>query len=139
VCACHNRSAAKLAYRATDGKALWEFDTGVGITAAPMTYSVNGTQNVALMAGWGGPTVLANRAIGKSKVGGGRLVVFSIRGTATLERVERPILPVPMPTFKLVASRSEIDQGSKMFATFCARCHGGEAVISGLVADLHLC
>jgi hypothetical protein len=26
-----------------------------------------------------------------------------------------------------------------MFATFCARCHGGEAVISGLVADLHLC
>jgi hypothetical protein len=59
-----------VAYRATDGKTLWEFDTGVGIMAGPMTYAVNGTQYVAVMAGWGGPTTLGNRPIGKGKIGG---------------------------------------------------------------------
>jgi quinohemoprotein ethanol dehydrogenase len=133
----HGRGDGKvLAYRATDGKPLWEFDTGVGISAAPMTYSVNGTQYIALMAGWGGPTVLANRAIGKGKVAKGRLVVFSIGGTAKLDRVERTVPPVPMPAFKLSVPRSEIAQGSVLYATFCLRCHGGDAVSSGLVADL---
>jgi quinohemoprotein ethanol dehydrogenase len=89
-----------------------------------------------VMAGWGGPTVLGNRSIGKGKVGRGRLAVFSIGGTAILERVERTVSPVPMPTFKLAVSRSDIDQGSNLFATFCARCHGGDVVSSGLVPDL---
>ncbi len=126
-----------IAYRATDGKPLWEFDTGVGISAGPMTYSVNGTQYVAVMAGWGGPTTLGNRSIGKGKIGNGRLAVFSIGGTATLpQRAERTIPPVPMPAFKLVVSPREIDQGSNLFAAYCARCHGGDVVSSGLVPDL---
>ena len=125
-----------VAYRATDGKPLWEFDTGVGIMAGPMTYAVNGTQYVAVMAGWGGPTTLGNRPIGKGKIGRGRLAVFSIGGTATLQRSEESALPVPTPTFKLAISRSEIDQGSNLYATFCARCHGGDVVSSGLVPDL---
>jgi quinohemoprotein ethanol dehydrogenase len=125
-----------VAYRATDGKPLWEFDTGVGIMAGPMTYAVNGTQYVAVMAGWGGPTTLGNRPIGKGKIARGRLAVFSIGGTARLQRTEESVLPVPMPTFKLAISRSEIDQGSTLYATFCARCHGGDVVSSGLVPDL---
>ena len=125
-----------VAYRATDGKPLWEFDTGVGIMAGPMTYAVNGTQYVAVMAGWGGPTTLGNRPIGKGKIGRGRLAVFSIGGTARLQQTEESVLPVPVPTFKLAVSRSEIDQGSNLYATFCARCHGGDVVSSGLVPDL---
>jgi len=133
----HGRADGKLvAYRATDGKSLWEFDTGVGISAAPMTYSVNGTQYVAVMAGWGGPTTLSNRPIGKGKIGPGRLVVFSIGGSATLKAVEQTTQPVPTPTFKLAVSKREIDDGSNLFATFCARCHGGDVVSSGLVPDL---
>jgi quinohemoprotein ethanol dehydrogenase len=125
-----------VAYRATDGKQLWEFDTGVGIMAGPMSYSVNGTQYIAVMAGWGGPTTLANRAIGKGKIGPGRLAVFSIGGTATIEQTAKTTPPVPMPTFKLAVSKSEIDQGSNLYATFCARCHGGDVVSGGLVPDL---
>ena len=41
-----------------------------------------------------------------------------------------------MPTFKLAVSKSEIDQGSNLYATFCARCHGGDVVSGGLVPDL---
>ena len=43
------RADGKLsAYRATDGKPLWEFDAGVGIAAPPMTFSVDGAQYIAV-------------------------------------------------------------------------------------------
>ena len=131
------RADGKLqAYRATDGKPLWAFDTGIGIMAPPMTYQVDGTQYVAVLAGWGGPEVLGNRATGKGKVGPGKILSFTLGGSATLPPYERVVPPVPMPTFQLAASRTEIEKGRVLFATFCARCHGGEAVSSGEVPDL---
>jgi quinohemoprotein ethanol dehydrogenase len=131
------RADGKLqAYRATDGKLLWEFDTGIGIMAPPMTYQADGTQYVAVVAGWGGPEVLGNRATGKGKVAPGKLLSFSLGGTATLPPYEHATQPVPMPTFHLTASRPEIEKGRVLFATFCARCHGAEVASSGLVPDL---
>ncbi len=131
------RADGKLvAYSATDGKQLWEFDSGIGIAAPPMTYEVNGTQYVAVLAGWGGPMVLNNRPVGRGKVGPGLLLSFSIGGAAPFTPFVRKIQPVPMPTFKLAASRAEIEQGRILFATFCGRCHGGNAVSGGSVPDL---
>jgi quinohemoprotein ethanol dehydrogenase len=131
------RADGKLvAYSATDGKQLWEFDSGIGIAAPPMTYEVNGTQYVAVLAGWGGPMVLNNRPVGRGKVGPGLLLSFSIGGAAPFTPFVRKIQPVPMPTFKLAASRAEIEQGRILFATFCGRCHGGNVVSGGSVPDL---
>jgi quinohemoprotein ethanol dehydrogenase len=131
------RADGKLvAYRATDGKQLWEFDSGIGIAAPPMTYEVNGTQYVAVLAGWGGPMVLNNRPVGKGKVGPGLLLSFSIGGAAPFTPFVRKIQPVPMPTFKVAASRPELEQGRILFATFCGRCHGGNVVSGGSVPDL---
>jgi len=131
------RADGKLrAYRATDGKLVWEYDTGIGIMAPPMTYQVDGTQYIAVLAGWGGPEVLGNRATGKGKVAPGKLLSFSLGGTATLPPYERVVQPVPMPTFQLAASRPEIEKGRVLFATFCARCHGAEVVSGGSVPDL---
>jgi quinohemoprotein ethanol dehydrogenase len=131
------RADGKLqAYRATDGKLLWESDTGIGIMAPPMTYEVDGTQYIAVLAGWGGPEVLGNRATGKGKVAPGKLLSFAIGGTATLPPYQRVVQPVPMPTFHLAASRAEIEKGRVLFATFCARCHGAEVVSGGSVPDL---
>ena len=48
------------AYRATDGKRLWQFDAGTGIMAPPITYLLNGVQYVTLMVGWGGSAGLNN-------------------------------------------------------------------------------
>jgi quinohemoprotein ethanol dehydrogenase len=48
------------AYRATDGETLWEFETGTGILAAPVTYSMDGRQYVTIMVGWGGAMGLIN-------------------------------------------------------------------------------
>ncbi|MFY9527391.1 MAG: PQQ-dependent dehydrogenase, methanol/ethanol family [Candidatus Acidiferrales bacterium] len=131
------RADGKLrAYRATDGKLLWEFDAGVGIAAPPMTYAVDGTQYVAVLAGWGGPTVLYNRPVGRGKVGPGELLSFSLGGSATLPHYERVVPPVPMPSFRVAASRAELEEGRVLYATFCARCHGMNVVSGGSVADL---
>jgi quinohemoprotein ethanol dehydrogenase len=131
------RADGKLqAFRASDGKILWQFDTGIGIMAPPMTYEVDGKQYVAVLAGWGGPEVLGNRATGKGKVAPGKLLAFTLGGTATLTPYERVVQPVPMPGFKMTASRAEVEKGRVLFATFCARCHGADAVSGGEVPDL---
>ena len=38
---------------AKSGKLLWEFVTNSGITAAPVSYEVDGTQYIAVQSGWG--------------------------------------------------------------------------------------
>jgi quinohemoprotein ethanol dehydrogenase len=124
------------AYRATDGKPLWEFDAGVGIAAPPVTFQVNGEQYIAVQSGWGGPQVLGNRPPGRGHVGSGRLLVFKMGGAATVPPYQHVDKPVPMPTFKLAASKAEIEEGRKLFANTCARCHGGEAISGGSVPDL---
>ena len=126
-----------VAYRANDGKSLWEYDTGVGINAGPMTYSIGGTQYVAVMSGWGGPQVLNNRAAGKGKIGPGRLTVYALGATGKLEppAAYNPG-PVPVPTFKLAVTPAQVSQGATLFASYCMRCHGATAVSSGLVPDL---
>ena len=101
-----------------------------------MTYSVDGTQYVAVMSGWGGPAVLNNRPIGKGKLGRGRLTVYTLGGTGKLVITELTIPPVPMPTFKLAVTPAEVTEGSKLFADYCARCHGANVVSGGLVPDL---
>ncbi len=133
----HGRADGKFsAYRATDGKPLWEFDAGVGIAAAPMTFSVDGTQYIAVQSGWGGPQVLGHRPPGAGHVGPGKLMVFQLGATAMLPPYTHVVQPVPMPTFKLAASKAEIEEGRKLFANTCARCHGGEVVSGGAVPDL---
>jgi quinohemoprotein ethanol dehydrogenase len=131
------RSDGKLcAYRATDGKQLWEFGTQIGVAAPPMTYSVDGVQYVAVLTGWGGPQVLGNRAAGKGKVGPGQLLAFRIGGTAALAPYERTVGPVPMPTFKLASTTADVEKGRVIYANFCSRCHGGDVVSGGEVPDL---
>ena len=126
-----------IAYRATDGKPLWEFDTGVGISAGPMTYSVNGTQYVAVMAGWGGPPRSAIDPSAKEKSATEGSPFFqSEEPRRSNNTLSGQFPPVPMPTFKLAVSPGEIEEGSNLYAAFCARCHGGDAVSSGLVPDL---
>ena len=41
------------AFDATSGKLLWEFPTSSGIVGQPVSFSVDGTQYIAVQAGWG--------------------------------------------------------------------------------------
>ena len=131
------RSDGKLvAYRATDGKSLWEFEAGVGIAAPPMTYSVDGVQYISVVSGWGGPQVLGNRPPGHGNVGSGKLMTFKLGATGTMPPYQHVVKPVPAPTFKLASTPAEVEQGRVLFANFCSRCHGGDVVSGGSVPDL---
>jgi quinohemoprotein ethanol dehydrogenase len=124
------------AYRATDGKLLWEFDAGVGIAAPPMTYSVGATQYISVMSGWGGPMVLNNRPNGRGNVGSGMLLTFALGGKATIPPYHRESPPVPMPSFQVAASPADLERGRVLYGTYCARCHGGNVESGGETPDL---
>jgi quinohemoprotein ethanol dehydrogenase len=125
-----------IAYRATDGKVLWEFDSGVGIMAPPITYAINGRQYIAVLSGWGGPGALFNDPIGRGVAGPGRLLGFALDGAATLPSVKAAAPPVPMPTFALSAGAVELAEGRALYESFCAACHGSNVESGGAIPDL---
>jgi PQQ-dependent dehydrogenase (methanol/ethanol family) len=124
------------AYRATDGKQLWQFDAGTGIIAPPVTYLVDGVQYVSVMAGWGGSSALFNApGAGKIKPGYGRLVTFAVDGKAELKAPAYGHTEPPTPAMTTSASAKTIKQGGMLFNSVCAPCHGINAV-AGPTPDL---
>lgn len=121
------------AYRATDGKLLWEFDAGVGIAAAPMTFAIDGVQHVAVLAA--PPLLFVDK---KVKTGPGRLLVFTLDGSGTLPPNERADVPIAPPTTTVRASRAEILEGQSQYYLYCDRCHSPDLnmVKSGAIPDL---
>jgi hypothetical protein len=47
------------AYNATNGEKLWSFPAQTGVVAPPVTYTIDGEQYVAVLAGWGGAYALS--------------------------------------------------------------------------------
>ncbi len=124
------------AYRATDGKQLWQFDAGTGIMAPPVTYLAGGLQYVSVMVGWGGPAALGNAPNGGNvKPGYGRILTFALGGTAQLAIPPFGHNEPPTPAMSVSASPETIHEGKLLFAGKCARCHGADAV-AGPVPDL---
>ena len=113
------------AYRATDGKQVWQFDAGTGIMAPPITYSVDGVQYVSVMAGWGGPTATFNAPNqGKTKPGYGRMLTFALGGKATLTPRAFARTGPPTPAITVNASPAVIHEGQILYTANCASCHG---------------
>ena len=125
------------AYDDRTGDELWSFDTYNGVIAAPITYSIDGEQYIAVMAGWGGIFPLVGGEAAKV-VGiqnrGGRLLVFKLGGSAKLERPG----PVPVPPEPPEVPKQEelFADGKGLFAEFCARCHGAAAIGGGSIKDV---
>jgi quinohemoprotein ethanol dehydrogenase len=111
-----------VAYRATDGTKLWSTWATTGIVAPPITYELDGRQYVSVMAGWGG--AFANRYRSK-----GRILTFALDGTAAMEN--RPA-PPPVTVIEHQATPESVASGAKLYATYCARCHGGGTILPDL-------
>lgn len=126
-----------LAYRATDGAKLWEFDAGTGIMAPPVTYLVDEVQYVSVMAGWGGAAGLTNPLrMGPTKAGFGRILTFAIGGTSQLEAPPFGHNGPPTPAIRMNASPANVREGKFLYAAFCYQCHGIDAVAGAAVPDL---
>ncbi|MXP28122.1 PQQ-dependent dehydrogenase, methanol/ethanol family [Porphyrobacter algicida] len=126
------------AYSADNGKQLWTFPAQTGVIAAPMTYSIDGTQYVAVLAGWGGvydlvAGVLHDKSGPVRNVS--RLLVFKLGGTAKLPpapSLNQVVLDPP--AFKGTAA--QVARGSQLYGRYCSVCHGDAAVGGSLVPDL---
>jgi len=127
------------AYDASNGKKLWSFAAQTGVVAPPVTYTVNGEQYVAVLAGWGGAYALSvdgdliNRKAPVRNIS--RLLVFKIGGTAKLPpEPELADLPLDPPPSK--ASAQVIAVGQTKYGRYCAVCHAPGAVGSTVLPDL---
>jgi quinohemoprotein ethanol dehydrogenase len=129
------------AYNAATGAELWSHDVGLGISAPPVTYSVDGRQYIALLVGYGGGVAGLGGDISVANgwaygVHDRRLVAFSLDGETALP--EQPpaaeAQPIEMLQFEIDAAMA--DQGANEYGERCGGCHGIEAISPGMAPDL---
>jgi uncharacterized protein (TIGR02246 family) len=122
-------------YSADSGALLKRIDLGSSIMAAPMTYRVNGTQYISVMAGYGGGVLFlpfpANSAA--YKYGNeGRIITLRLDGGAVPKPApvsDQPTTPPPPRE----GSAATLAQGEVLYNRFCARCHSfGRALLPDL-------
>ena len=129
------------AYRADDGAVLWNFDLGSGISAAPISYAVGGTQYVSVLVGWGAAmaglgTSLTAQHGWAYRVHPRRLVSFALGGNVALPPAPPPFFPEPLPAPDFVVDETLAEAGDPIFNSKCATCHGFGAVAGGSAPDL---
>ncbi len=131
-----------VAYHAATGEEAWRFNVGSGISAPPVTYSVDGKQYIAILVGWGGGAAGIGGTIATSfgwpyGVHPRRLITFSLDGEAILPASPPAQLVQAMPDqnmFSVDASLAE--SGGFEYETVCGPCHGMGVVASGMAPDL---
>jgi PQQ-dependent dehydrogenase (methanol/ethanol family) len=125
------------AYRATDGKKLWQFDAGTGIMAPPITYLVGGVQYLTLMVGWGGAAGIINPpGQGPTKPGFARILTFAIGGNAQLDVPRFGHQGPPSPAIHMNATPATVRAGNILFEKYCLYCHGVGAIAGSGIPDL---
>jgi quinohemoprotein ethanol dehydrogenase len=107
------------------GEVLKEIDTGSAIIAAPMTYSANGVQYLAVLAGSGGGGwnfwMPGNVALERGN--DNRILVFRLDGGPTPVPPPLPaVAPIPEPPAQ-PGSTADVAAGAKLFAQDCGGCH----------------
>lgn len=81
------------AYDGASGRELWRFDAGLGIVAAPMSFSIGGRQYVSVLVGYGGTTAAYGKFMDIGWKYGQqtrRLLTFALDGKAGLQKMPGP-------------------------------------------------
>jgi quinohemoprotein ethanol dehydrogenase len=113
-------------YAADTGKVLKVIKTGSHIMAAPMTYSINGEQFVAVQAGYGGTAITVGPIPPSSAAlkyqNTNRVIAFKLGGGPVPNPPARIEEPFPKPPAQ-TAAQPQIDAGEVKFVEECSRCH----------------
>ena len=114
-------------YSDADGKLLKEIEVGTPMIAAPSTYTVDGVQYIAILAGSGGGgwnMLDAARTSPASKGNANRILAFRLDGGATPVPPDLPPPgPLPEPPAQ-TGTAADIAAGAQLFGANCASCHG---------------
>ena len=127
-----------MAYHARSGKTLWDQELGLGISAPPITYKIDGRQYVTLVVGFGGSVA---RLGGAGKLGWSygvhtrRVVAFSLTGKASLPPQPAPFFPEPLDPKEFEINPNLQQVGGQLYG-LCGYCHGGGATAGGMAPDL---
>lgn len=124
------------AFAADSGKVLWSVNLGMGIMAPPVSFAADGTQYIAIVAGYGGAyglTSAFNDNPGPRP--NGRIYVFKLGGEAAMPKIVAPEAgPANPPSDSF--TKAQIARGEKLFAQDCWTCHAPGAISSGVAPDL---
>ena len=126
------------AYRASNGEKLWSADAQSGIVAAPISYSVNDEQFIAIVAGWGGvfPLAAGEVALKSARTQNiYRVLAFKISGKASLPPLPQ-VAPAKLHPPRETASAATVQKGEAVYQRYCSTCHGDAAVSGGVLPDL---
>ena len=133
-----SKSGQFAAFNAFNGERLWETQVYTAAIAAPVSFTVDGVQHIAILVGSGGVEALAPGAVGAK--GGGlpnrsRVLVYSLEGKASLP-VPEPEQPRELNPLGLEADPGKLEVGKSLYARFCGMCHGDGVYSAGLIPDL---
>jgi quinohemoprotein ethanol dehydrogenase len=118
------------AFRATDGRQLWSYDTPDLMSGGPISYAVDGQQYVAVISGAGNVAVTNKPRVRHA----GRMLVFKLNGAAVLPPDPALAAPPNPPTER--ASATDFAAGEDLYGRYCGLCHGFDTVSSNVVPDL---
>jgi quinohemoprotein ethanol dehydrogenase len=110
---------------ARTGEKLKSVFTGVGIMAAPTTYTIDGEQYVSVMAGYGGAETYAYLPDGvvfqyENK---GRILTFKIGGGETPLPPRKKSIATPAPPTTVIKTEL-LQKGATLYEFYCITCHG---------------
>ncbi len=129
-----------VALDAQTGAELWETHMGVGTQSPPMSFSVDGRQHVAVLAGWGGSQMLMGSMSAQHGWVGRkyprRLLVYALDEQAVLPVSPPPSWPQPIDDPDFVVDPKLAEQGKKLYGRTCVICHGTGVVAGGYAPDL---
>ncbi len=125
-----------IAVDAAVGNIVWRYPTQVGVIAPPVTFSLDGEQHIAIMAGWGGAFGLLGALPVHYPVPPSRVLVFKLNANAQLppKNVQIDILTELPP--KPEVSSDIIDRGLLLYDKYCYVCHGSGLNANHAVPDL---
>jgi quinohemoprotein ethanol dehydrogenase len=125
------------AYNATTGERLWSIPTQTGVLAPPVTYTVDGEQYVAVVAGWGAVSVNFTGVVlnaDGTKRNVSRILAYKLGANGELPAL--PALAERMPPPDDFGSEAQLTSGGALFTRYCAVCHGIAAIGGGAIPDL---
>lgn len=128
------------AFSADRGELLWSFETGSAVSAAPVTYEMDGAQYVLIPVGGGGHPRFAQPEFffEESALGPSRLLAFRLDADESLANVVHPERILPEPPLSN-ASAEAIELGETLYREKeCSFCHGPEVrgALTGTIPDL---
>jgi quinohemoprotein ethanol dehydrogenase len=121
------------AFDAKTGQPLWKTYTGMGIIAAPMSYSAGGKQYVSILVGYGGSAAIWGELMqaGWKFTAPRRLLTFALDGKTAMPPSpprDSTVHPVDDPKVKL--DPADVAAGHELLLA-CATCHGRNLVGTG--------